>query len=505
MAAQNDRIAQLVSTATKLGLTSEQIQELLSALAEHYKTKSKGELKQMLIDMINRHTNPAGEPTAPQAPHQPQQNQQAVLEAINRLQQDQQQMKALIAQQGVPKNTPAVTSTPVPVCEDVSGTVMKSTGTVVASYLSNKQNFDQKKADEYLQEFDLFTKKMQVRALGGGSTSDESMSSILDNQVRKLSANIVKVSNDPNAKTEIQKGFSEILRLGNKAVDLFEKKNIQFLIDARFLSKVDYLKKYEKYLAFEEEQEKNKGLASPPSAQYRKSGGAPPSKVKYSEAVRNYYRDVIDKFYNRIETIISTNFKIEGAEDKEELERLRDDLFEKLSKSREKLYALYNNKVSIMDTLNQTFVAVYLLKVVRLGFAFFAMYTASKILQQQYVNNVFANNQDPPDLRLFLIYYWGIELIFIIGLMIFLVLLKFLFDRQGDFIINGYLIMKFTQDYIISSVLILILGIIIASVIMQKKYFKYKTDGLRAIRANQDILFYVVLVINFIPFFLIGF
>lgn len=504
MPAQSDRIAELVSTATKLGLTNDQIQELLSALAQHYKTKSKSELKQMLVEMINRHTNTA-DPKKPE----PQQNQQAVLEAINKLQQDQQQMKALIAQQGVAPGqaaaAPTTTTTPIPVCENASGSVMKSTGSAVASYLSNKQNFDQKKVDEYLQEFDLFAKKMQVRALGAGSTSDESMSSILDNQVRKLSANIVKVSNDPNSKTEIQKGFKEIIRLGNKAVDLFEKKNIQFLIDARFLGKVDYLKKYEKYLAFAEEQAKAPPPFAPSSTVQYRRGGAPPSKVKYSEAVRNYYRDVIDKFYNRIETIISTNFKIEGAEDKEELERLRDDLFEKLSKSREKLYALYNNKVSIMDTLNQTFVAVYLLKVVRLGFAFFAMYTASKILQQQYVNNVFANNQDPPDLRLFLIYYWGIELIFIVGLMIFLVLLKFLFDRQGDFIVNGYLIMKFTQDYIISSVLILILGIIIASVIMQKKYFKYKTDGLRAIRANQDILFYVVLVINFIPFFLIGF
>ena len=91
---------------------------------------------------------------------------------------------------------------------------------------------------------------------------------------------------------------------------------------------------------------------------------------------------------------------------------------------------------------------------------------------------------------------------FIVGMFIVLMLLMFLFNRDGNFIVNPTMIMKFFADYCVTTLLIVTFGMIIASFMMLKKYFRYKTDGLRAIRSLQDVMFYVSIVVLIVPFFM---
>jgi len=319
------------------------------------------------------------------------------------------------------------------------------------------------------------------------------MINTLSAQIERLRSGI-KSSNSPNQKKQ---GFIEIIRVAERMAWLFEKKNRQFLIDSGFLRKVEILLEYEK-----QQEKENLAKEAETAMLKQKKGGTP--LTKYSEAIKIYKRDVLDPFYSKIESIVSRNFNIDPQTiDKDELEIKREQLLDKLSNGKEKLYALYNNKIGIMDLLNQTTIAIYLLKGMRVFFAWFAIYMASKIMQEKYVSQVFANNTDPPDLRMFVMYFWGVEMIFMVALLVFLGLIKFLFDRQGDFIINGTLIRKYVMDYLIGMVFVLALGIAISSVIQQKKYYRYRVDGLRAIRSLQDIMIYLVVVISVIPFFII--
>jgi hypothetical protein len=363
-------------------------------------------------------------------------------------------------------------------------------------YLSSRPNFDESKINRYMKEFEDFKIKMAARALGSSTAGEEGMLNPLRTQIAKIRSRIAQTNNE----TEMKYGYKEILRVVRKSADLFDKKNRQFLIDAGFLQKVQILLDYEGHLK-------------------QQNGGAPPVSIKaptnspksvlkyqrYTDAVDAYNVEVIQRFYDELERELTKNFNLDPkTQDKEDLERDRDALLDELSTKKEKLYALYYNKVSIMDLVNQTFMAVYMLKGFRVFFAWFSTYMASKILQERYVSQVFANNEDPPDLRLFVGYYFGLELMFIAALMLFLSLVRYLFDKQGDFIINGILIRKFLVDYVISTIFILLLSLILASVMMSKKYFRYKTDGLRAIRSLQSLTFYITCIISAIPFFMIG-
>jgi hypothetical protein len=106
-------------------------------------------------------------------------------------------------------------------------------------------------------------------------------------------------------------------------------------------------------------------------------------------------------------------------------------------------------------------------------------------------------------LRYYILLFLAIELIFIFALLIILFLLKYINDRDGSYIVNSVAIFKFLADYLMSTVVIVIIGLVMSSIVMKKKYFKYKTDGMRAIRSLQEIMVNISAVVCIIPFFML--
>ena len=189
--------------------------------------------------------------------------------------------------------------------------------------------------------------------------------------------------------------------------------------------------------------------------------------------------------------------------DREDLQFSYDSTMTKMDKDMEKIYDFYNNRVSLMDMMTKSTIAMYGLKALSVLFIWFSLYLTSKIVQETYVNNVFVNNKDPPSLYKFLLVFFSLQVGLILMLLVVLFLLQYVFDKAGDFVINMPLIQKFVFDLICSNGLILVIGFIIAAVMMKKKYFRYKTDGLRAIRSLQEVLMSVAIVITALPFFMV--
>jgi uncharacterized membrane protein len=144
---------------------------------------------------------------------------------------------------------------------------------------------------------------------------------------------------------------------------------------------------------------------------------------------------------------------------------------------------------------------IYSLKVIRIVFIWFALYLTSKIFQEQYVSKVFANSEDPPNLMGFIGIFLGIET----GMMMLLFVFLFLINRLNGntSVINTSMLKKYAVDYVFVTIFIITLGLMISSLMMKKKYFRYKTDGLRAIRCLQETMFYIGVVISAIPFFFV--
>lgn len=145
---------------------------------------------------------------------------------------------------------------------------------------------------------------------------------------------------------------------------------------------------------------------------------------------------------------------------------------------------------------------MYILKAVNLAFAILSLYLTERLFSELYMKTVYALEQFPPSLTKFLLIYLFIHAAF--NLFLFIILLLFLvaFKRpNNNFIINWFLIQTYFIDYFIITVIITALVTMISSIMQKNKYFRYKTEGLRAIRGLKEIMHYISYIIFFIPYF----
>jgi hypothetical protein len=177
---------------------------------------------------------------------------------------------------------------------------------------------------------------------------------------------------------------------------------------------------------------------------------------------------------------------------------------DRLQNEREKLYDFYYNKASnAMLQWTSTHTLIYSMKLLRVLFLWMALYLTSKTFQARYVQKVFADNEDPPRLETFVLMFWALEAVLMVFVFIILYLIKYLLNSDSNFIVNDGVIGKFLGDYIASTVLIVLAGLVIGRIMMKKKYFRYKSDGLRAIRSFEEVMWYISIFILAFPFFVI--
>jgi hypothetical protein len=138
-------------------------------------------------------------------------------------------------------------------------------------------------------------------------------------------------------------------------------------------------------------------------------------------------------------------------------------------------------------------------KAIRIALTYLSLTIATNFMTQIYMEKVLVNNEAPPSLLNFVWLFMFIDVIINFVLVLVLILLGKLGalgpakDLYGEYIL----------DYGMCLVFLIPMSLIIASVMYSKKYFLYKDDGLRAIRALSDIIFYISIIVNIIPFGLI--
>lgn len=176
-----------------------------------------------------------------------------------------------------------------------------------------------------------------------------------------------------------------------------------------------------------------------------------------------------------------------------------------IATTKQKLLSLYNNERTIMDiVVDSKFTSIYILKFVHFAIFVAALFLTEKLFLEMYMKKVYAENSDPPSIYKML----GILLLIDIGFTLFLVtvlvLLMYIFDSPGkNFVINSNLIITFLLDLGIYLFFVLMISMIIGSIIQMKRYFRYKTEGLRGIRAFKEIVLGVAGSLTFIPFFVV--
>jgi len=146
---------------------------------------------------------------------------------------------------------------------------------------------------------------------------------------------------------------------------------------------------------------------------------------------------------------------------------------------------------------------IYLVKLVRFLAQLGALWIAVKIFKDAYVRKVYAAHEDPPSLKEMLKLFLGIDLTIQLILMTILVVILAPGTRAGVLVDDAFM-SQLLIDELLTTVMIAILGGVVAAVIWRKTYFHYKVDGLDAIKNYGDLMVGVCAVMVVVPFFMLA-
>jgi hypothetical protein len=181
-----------------------------------------------------------------------------------------------------------------------------------------------------------------------------------------------------------------------------------------------------------------------------------------------------------------------------------DDLEKYLVNVRIRVARLYSiDGYSIADVLrDSTFLVVYMLKAVRVFLLWAALVFAKSIFMPFYTQAVYVRNEKPPHPAYFVLAFLLTDVALNLGVYALLRMLHYVFrSPDNNFPIDDTTMRAFMIDYGISTTLIVVLSLTIAAVIRRKKYFRYRFEGDRGIRAMSTMIWGLSSVILIIPYF----
>jgi hypothetical protein len=174
-----------------------------------------------------------------------------------------------------------------------------------------------------------------------------------------------------------------------------------------------------------------------------------------------------------------------------------------IQKRRELLRMYSASGYSIADVFRDTsFIIVYIVKGLRIFFIWCALIFARAFFQARFNDIVYVQNKLPPHPAWFVLIFLAFDLGLNVSLYVMFKTLMFLFkSKDTDFPINATVMRLIVLDYVISTALIAVLAIFLAVVIRRRKYFRYRYEGDRGIRALSDMILWTSAALMIIPFF----
>ncbi len=133
--------------------------------------------------------------------------------------------------------------------------------------------------------------------------------------------------------------------------------------------------------------------------------------------------------------------------------------------------------------------ALYGIKLIRFFALWIALYTVDKVWRDMYVQSVVERAPRPPSMRWMMAAALAIELILLGVLLVSLALLSAALGTNGSrFILDSCFLRLVLVDYLLTSALLLVLGVAFASVAQDARLFRFGDDGLRGVRATTTLL-----------------
>jgi hypothetical protein len=169
----------------------------------------------------------------------------------------------------------------------------------------------------------------------------------------------------------------------------------------------------------------------------------------------------------------------------------------------DKIYRYYEYKVTFFDVMKDfQFLFAYGLKIISVVSFFLCLRFAATIMENWYMEDTYFKTLPPPNLLWFplmvFLYHFAVNA----GLVLILyVLFKLYKKNTNNFPIDTYLLKGYILDFLSTSVLSYSIFIFMSMVFQKKSYFRYSTEGPRAIRVLGNAAFIIMVMFHIFPFF----
>ena len=209
-----------------------------------------------------------------------------------------------------------------------------------------------------------------------------------------------------------------------------------------------------------------------------------------------------DAFYHRIRLGPNHYFRAFGADSKLVAGRkpLLENPFERRDRAsftRASTLLFLTYSLTEIDAL-----LIFLLKFSRVATLLLAIYVAQHVFLERYVHDVYTSDRVPPSLFNVMLFALSIDACLQLVLITFIVIASVLLKTPSNsFVLDDTFLTLLLKEYVLSTILMIILGSIVAWIMGKKRYFGYRSDGIRVIKAYSATLLGVLLAVAAIPCF----
>lgn len=165
------------------------------------------------------------------------------------------------------------------------------------------------------------------------------------------------------------------------------------------------------------------------------------------------------------------------------------------------------NKTFAEIATSPQLIITFVFKLVRLLFLYLALDYSERNFLTKYAKKVYGRNQDPPHPFNLVIVALAVEFALNLLLFVILIIIRFMFgtrfsysQRKPGFELDDNFFLGYITDYIATTLILLLIAGIISNIIKKKKYFRYRYEGERGIRALSSMMMSIAIFIYLIPF-----
>lgn len=194
-------------------------------------------------------------------------------------------------------------------------------------------------------------------------------------------------------------------------------------------------------------------------------------------------------------------------DDRKEIIDLQRDVNEFADDTRQRIFDMYDGDgMRLRDRLlDSHLILMYGVKLARFLFVWASLQFSERMFQLWYAKAVYGDNAEPPHPVKMLLLAVGIEALLNLVMVAILLLLRAMFSANNTrFPINSLFLKAYAVDYLCSTVVLFVISALIAEVMRKKKYFRYRYEGDRGIRALRTMVFYIAMIVILLPFFRIS-